>query len=175
MRALYAERSEASAVPPSLTWKRDNSSSFAALRTSGKCFLRFNLVSTLGIAVQLAALTLLTRCFGLNYLWATGLAVSVTVLHNFAWHERFTFSDRVRASQHLRAIAARFLKFNLMTGIISIGGNVLLMHWLRGRARLPLIAANLLAIAICGIFNYVANERFVFRQMEGCEPYCPGA
>lgn len=129
-------------------------------------FVRFNLVGAIGVALQLALLTLLTRFCGLNYLWATGLAVSVTLLHNFVWHERFTFYDRLRSSKALRAVAARFLKFNLLTGLISIGGNVLLMHWLRGHARLSLIAANAVAIVICGIFNYAANDRLVFRGDE---------
>jgi putative flippase GtrA len=130
-------------------------------------FVRFNLVGVIGIGVQLALLALLTHAFGLNYLWATGIAVSLTVLHNFLWHERFTFYDRVRngASRRLRSIFARFMKFNLVTGLISVTGNVLLMHWLRGRARLPLMAANLLAISICGIFNYVANDRLVFNAV----------
>lgn len=114
--------------------------------------------------MQLGALTLLTRLVGLHYLMATALAVATTVVHNFAWHERFTFYDRVRHSRRLRAVARRFFKFNLLTGVISIGGNVLVMHWLRGYARLPLVAANLVAIGICGGFNYLANERLVFRN-----------
>lgn len=131
----------------------------------GAAFLRFNLVGAIGVAIQLALLALLTRVFGLGYLWATALAVATTVVHNFAWHERFTFYDRLhdRSSRTARAMAGRFLKFNLVTGLISIGGNVVLMHWLRGRARLPLVVANLVAIAVCSVFNYVANDRLVFR------------
>src|SRR4051794_15148562 len=124
--------------------------------TEATRLLRFNLVGAIGVVVQLALLALLTRAFGLNYLWASAIAVALTVLHNFAWHERFTFYDRVRhrGARTARAIAERFVKFNLLTGVVSVGGNVLLMHWLHGHARLPLVAANLLAIANCGIFNY---------------------
>jgi putative flippase GtrA len=164
MTPLYAERSEGSAFLFPMCELSRSSRSFAPLRASAMYFLRFNLVGAIGVAVQLALLTVLTRCFGLNYLWATGVAVAITVLHNFTWHERFTFSDRMPSSRALRAIATRFLKFSLLTGVISIAGNVLLMHWLRGYARLPPLAANLLAIAICGIFNYVANDRLAFRS-----------
>ena len=57
-------------------------------------WLKFNAVGAIGIAVQLAVLTLLKSGLGLNYLLATALAVEVTVLHNFFWHERFTWGDR---------------------------------------------------------------------------------
>ena len=162
----HSERSEESAFGWIRPLRLRNSRSFATLRITGRSFLRFNLVGAIGVAVQLVLLTLLTRFFGLNYLWATAVAVAITIIHNFAWHEHFTFYDRLRdrASRTIRAVASRFLKFNLLTGLISIGGNVLLMHWLRV-ADLPLLAANLLAIAICGIFNYVANDRLVFREI----------
>lgn len=161
---LRSSAAQADLVPADLGRKGGDSRWFSV-------FLRFNLVSAVGVAVQLGLLTGLTRFFGLNYLGATALAVAITVIHNFAWHERFTFYDRVRdrASHTACAIAARFLKFNLLTGMISIGGNLLLMNWLRGRARLPLLAANLLAIAICGIVNYLANDRLVFRVMQNEE------
>jgi len=161
----WVEGSEASAAPPILARGRREKRFFAPL-SAGKQFMRFNVVGAIGIVVQLATLTLLTRGFGLDYLWATGSAASITVLHNFAWHERFTFCDRMhhRAARSASAILARFVKFNLLTGSVSIGGNVFLMHWFRGHARLPLVAANLLVIAICGVFNYVANDQFVFRQ-----------
>ncbi len=127
-------------------------------------FVRFNLVGALGIAVQIALLALLTRAFAVNYLAATAIAVSITVVHNFLWHERYTFSERIqdKGSRAMKAVAMRFMKFNLITGLVSLAGNVLLMRWLCQRARLPLVAANLLAIAVCGLFNYLANDKLVF-------------
>ncbi|MGA2416791.1 MAG: GtrA family protein [Candidatus Sulfotelmatobacter sp.] len=57
-------------------------------------FLKFSLVGALGIAVQFGVLALLTA-IQINYLLATGLAVECAVLHNFLWHQRFTWSDRI--------------------------------------------------------------------------------
>jgi putative flippase GtrA len=128
-------------------------------------FVRFNVVAAIGVLVQLALLTLLTKVVGLSYLWASGLAVALTVLHNFVWHESFTFYKRLGGSRQFGSRAARFLKFNLLTGVISIGGNVLLIDSTMKRTHLPLAAANLLAIAICGVANYFANERLVFRHL----------
>lgn len=54
---------------------------------------KFSLVGAVGIGVQLGALALLTTA-GVHYLRATALAVEIAVLHNFAWHQNFTWSDR---------------------------------------------------------------------------------
>jgi putative flippase GtrA len=119
-------------------------------------WLKFNAVGAIGIAVQLAALTLLKSGLGLNYLLATALAVEVTVLHNFFWHERFTWSDRPTTDR-----LKRLLKFNLTTGLFSIAGNVAFTHLLvsTGIAYLP---ANAISIALCSIINFALNDRLVF-------------
>lgn len=56
---------------------------------------KFNLVGAIGIAVQFAALFSLKTELHLQYLVATAIAVETTVLHNFVWHERFTWVDRI--------------------------------------------------------------------------------
>jgi putative flippase GtrA len=57
-------------------------------------WLKFNLVGAIGIVVQLLALGLLTSVLRVHYLAATALAVEAAVLHNFVWHEWFTWADR---------------------------------------------------------------------------------
>lgn len=56
-------------------------------------FVRFNAVGILGAAVQLAALRIGTRVIGIHYLAATVLAVEIALLHNFAWHEIWTWKS----------------------------------------------------------------------------------
>jgi putative flippase GtrA len=93
----------------------------SASRT-GIRWLKFNAVGAGGIVVQLVALTLLKSGFRLDYLVATAMAVEAAVIHNFFWHERFTWADRTGGSS-----LARFFRFNLTTGLFSILGNVLVM------------------------------------------------
>jgi putative flippase GtrA len=128
-------------------------------RTTGMRWLKFNAVGGIGIAVQLLVLTALKTGLHLNYLLATALAVEVAVVHNFLWHERFTWADRARDSGFVR-----FLKFNLTTGLCSIAGNVLLMQLLVGGMAVPLLVANGIAIVVCSLFNFAMSERFVFRR-----------
>jgi putative flippase GtrA len=56
---------------------------------------KFNLVGGMGIVVQFAALLLLKSVLHFNYLLATAIAVEAAVIHNFVWHEQFTWVDRV--------------------------------------------------------------------------------
>jgi len=124
-------------------------------------WLKFNLVGAIGIFVQLAALGILNGILKLNYLPATALAVEAAVLHNFLWHERFTWADR--ASVTRRQAFGRLVRFNLTTGAVSIFGNLLLMRLLVGQAHLPALAANLVSIAVCSLANFLASEYIVFR------------
>lgn len=129
--------------------------------TTLKRWFVFNFVGLMGIVVQLAALLSLTSGFQLNYLIATALAVETAVLHNFFWHERWTWADRTK--DHRRAVLSRLLSFHLTNGVISIAGNLILMKFLVGRADFPYVPANLLAIAVCAILNFLAGDRIVFR------------
>jgi putative flippase GtrA len=130
-------------------------------------FLRFNSVGALGFALQLGLLALLLR-LGLHYLAATALAVELTVLHNFVWHERWTWRDRPTRSgvpsTKLRAgRAQRLWRFHAANGLISLAGNLLLMRVMVGLLGLPAVPANLLAVLLCSLVNFTASDRFVFR------------
>jgi putative flippase GtrA len=120
-------------------------------------WLKFNAVGAFGIAVQLTVLTLLKSGLGLNYLLATALAVEATVLHNFVWHERFTWSDRPPQTS-----LKRLVKFNLTTGGLSILGNVVAMKLLVEVVGVNYLPANLLSIAACSIANFFVADRAIF-------------
>jgi len=125
-----------------------------------RVWLKFNMVGLLGMTVQLTALTLLTSGFRVNYLTATALAVEGAVIHNFIWHECWTWLDRTKgdASGTLR----RLLRFHLANGAISIAGNLGLMWLLVSRLHLHYFVANVMAIGTCAILNFLASDRLVF-------------
>ena len=105
-------------------------------------------------------LFLLKSVLGLNYLAATGLAVEVTVVHNFLWHERYTWADRVRPSW--RESLPRLLRFNLTNGAVSFVGNLVLMKIMVGVGHANYLAANAVAIAVCSMVNFVVSDAWVF-------------
>jgi putative flippase GtrA len=166
---------------------------------------KFNSVGAVGIFVQFGVLFLLKSGLHFNYLAATVLAVEAAVVHNFFWHERFTWADRT-SSERVRpllgrhpsgakarsrpetlfralkqctknscasenqaaaqsvfgASLGRFLRFNLTTGLISIGGNLGMMRVLVGRVHMNYLAANGIAIAVCSLVNFLVSDGWVF-------------
>lgn len=132
------------------------------MRRTGMRWLKFNAVGALGIAVQLAVLLGLKSGVHLNYLLATALAVEAAVLHNFLWHERYTWADRVSPSW--RKSLPRLLRFNLTNGGISIAGNLALMKVFVGVGHFNYVAANAIAIALCSLLNFLVSEEWVFEK-----------
>jgi len=125
-------------------------------------WLKFNAVGGIGIAVQLAALALFRSVLHLDYLLATALAVETTVIHNFLWHERYTWADR--PAHRFAHSLARLAKFNTSNGLVSLVGNLLIMRALVGQFHINYVIANLIAVATCSIVNFLLSDRFVFES-----------
>ena len=122
-------------------------------------WLKFNAVGAIGIVLQLGVLALLRSVLGLGYLVATGLAVEAAVLHNFVWHERWTWRDRKNSHG---GVIGRLLRFNLTTGLVSIITNLVFMRLLVGSFHLEYLIANLLSIAAGSLANFFLSDWFVF-------------
>lgn len=121
-------------------------------------WLVFNAVGLVGFGVQLGLLAVLVD-FEVPYLLATALAVEAAVLHNFLWHERLTWRDRPAIG---RDRALRLWRFHMLNGAVSMGGNLAIMRVLVGMFGAPVLPANLVAVAVCAVLNYVAGDRLVF-------------
>jgi putative flippase GtrA len=121
----------------------------------------FNVVGIMGVGVQIITLVILRGWFLMDYLPATALAVEAAILHNFLWHERWTWVDRT--ASHDSGRLARLLRFNLTIGALSIGQTLLLMELLVGWLGIHYLLANLMSIAFCSVLNFVASDRLVFR------------
>lgn len=131
---------------------------------------KFNLVGGIGIAVQFAALFLLKSVAHFNYLAATAIAVEAAVVHNFVWHEQFTWVERTKIdrtksdSDRWRRSGTRFMRFNLTNGAVSILGNLALMKVMVGQGHTNYLAANAIAITLCSFANFLVSETWVFEE-----------
>lgn len=115
-------------------------------------FGRFGLIGILGAVVQIAAFTALVRWMSVPSAIAAVLAVEAAVLHNFWWHQRFTWRDR----------AGSLWRFHAANGLVSIAGNALLVWWFVDELRLPAVAAAVAAIGICAPLNFLVADRWVY-------------
>ena len=133
-------------------------------------FLRFNLVGLLGIVTQLAILALLNRAIPTRYLLTSTLAVELTLLHNFAWHLRYTWPQ---SKVTRRSASIALLRFHLSNGLTSLLGNLALMRAFVRSFHAPILLANALAIACCGLANFFLAHHWVFSQStltHTCDP-----
>jgi putative flippase GtrA len=129
-------------------------------------WLKFNAVGALGVFLQLSTLAVLVGALGVNYLLATGIAVEVTVVHNFLWHEYVTWRDRTRLARG--GFLRRLLAFNAGNGLVSLVGNLVLMRLLVGVAEIPYVMANGIAILCCSLVNFLVAELMVFVARKRC-------
>ena len=114
-------------------------------------WLRFNAVGVLGAGVQIAVLALMLRLH-VNYLIATALALETALLHNYAWHRRWTWAGQ----------PGRLWRFHLSNGLVSLVSNLLLMRLLKGAIGLPPIPSDLVAITLTSFLNFALASRWVF-------------
>ena len=111
--------------------------------------MKFNAVGIAGAVVQLVTLGLLVQA-GLHYLVATALAVEAAVLHNYFWHRRWTWVDRTEPS---------LLRFHLGNGAVSLVSN---LAWMWVLAAWPVLAANVVAITLTSVVNFLLGDRWAF-------------
>jgi putative flippase GtrA len=122
---------------------------------------KFNVVGVVGMAVQLGTLALIDHLAPGHYMAATAAAIEITLLHNFVWHLNYTWRDR-RCQGALRS---QLIRFHLSNGLVSMVGNLALMPVLVAGARMPVVAANAIAILCCSIVNFLLGDRWAFVEL----------
>jgi len=123
---------------------------------------RFLTVGAIGFVLQLGTLTFLTQAVGWPYEPATALAVALAVLHNFWWHERWTWRDRTAMGPGL---GGRIARYYVTTGATSIAGNLAMTAIGVELFGCSPIVANVAAVAGSSLANFVISDRWVFGRL----------
>lgn len=118
---------------------------------------RFAVVGAGGFGLQLLALHALTNIVGVDYRVATVAAVEVAVLHNFIWHERWTWAGGEAAT-----VWTRLARFHAATAVVSIAGNVALTAAFVAAFSWPVLVANTAAVALLSLVNFALADRWIF-------------
>ena len=128
-------------------------------------FIKFNIVGLVGVFVNEGVLLLLVF-EGAYYLYASAVAIEVSIISNFVLNDLWTFRDRRHGH-----IVVRMLKFN---GLMLIGLVVNLGILFAGTAYLGISYAisNLIGIAAAFILRYWLSIRFAWikKEEESVEP-----
>ena len=134
--------------------------SISASNTPLSRWVAFNAVGVAGMALQLAIVAALVHVLHVHYAIATALAVEAAILHNFVWHQRWTWRDRPVLQR--RDGMARLARFHLLNGSVSLVGNVALTTLLTRVVGWDPVASNVVAIAACSLVNFAASDSLVF-------------
>jgi putative flippase GtrA len=132
-------------------------------------WVKFSVVGGAGLAVQLAVLWAATRLAGISPAVATVIAVEPALLHNFVWHEVWTWRGVVNLPGTSPGSGrwSRLWRFHAATGSISIVSNVVFTMAFRNSLAIPLLAANVMAVGVTAILNFAVAEVWVFQGRKG--------
>jgi putative flippase GtrA len=120
----------------------------------------FSLVGFGGFILQIGAIALLTRRFEWPAFAATIVGLELAALQNFVAHSRWTWGDRPELS--VRAWLRRYWRYQVAK-TASLLANLAITTAL-SYAGAPTEAANMAAVLVCAIPNYLLSEHLVFRQ-----------
>ena len=129
-------------------------------------FIKFGLVGGSGTVINIVVLYLAQEHFlkgiadfhtRLNY--SIALAITVATISNFYWNRRLTWRDRTRNTP--QPALQLFAKY-VMAAALSIVIQSLLTKWLA--LYLHYLFANVIAIVLSSVVNFVANDKLTFRR-----------
>jgi archaetidylinositol phosphate synthase len=121
--------------------------------------LAFFAVAAGGFLIQTTIVAVLTRRPWIPAELATAIGVELAVLHNFLWHERLTWADRLTGAP---ARIRRFVAYQLATGSTSLAGNVLVVSIAVHAFGMDATIASVLAVVAMSLANYAIADRWVF-------------
>jgi len=127
----------------------------AAHRFPLRTLVRFGLVGLVGAAVNQGVFAVLHLRLAVPLLLASAIATQVAIFTNYLGNELWTFPAR-------RLAHARFRRFQLtaLGGLLVTAGSL----WLLTRAPgLPVLVANLGAIALGSAWNFIGNVRWTWK------------
>lgn len=118
-------------------------------------FLTFTLVGVANTAIHLAAFVALIHVFGAPILAASAIGYCAGVLNSYVMNRIWTF--RVKGKANIGEIS-RFLAVNL----VSLGLNLAALTYFANCVGLQPEVAQILAIAISLVANFVGNRWWTF-------------
>lgn len=129
-------------------------------------FIKFGLVGASGTVINIAVLYVAQEHllrgiadFQARLNFSIALAITVATISNFYWNRRLTWRDRTRNTP--QPALRLFLKY-VMAAALSIVIQSLLTKWLA--LHLHYLLANVIAIVLASVVNFIANDRLTFRR-----------
>ena len=132
-------------------------------------FIEFNLVGLTGVLVNEGLLVLLVS-YGLYYIYASAIAIELSINSNFALNDLWTFRDRRHGH-----VATRLLKFNGLM-LVGLAVNLALLYLGTDYLNINYAVSNLAGIAVAFLVRYWLSVKYAWikKEEESVIPPGPG-
>jgi dolichol-phosphate mannosyltransferase len=87
--------------------------------------------------------------------------VEIAVLHNFLWHERWTWRDRASRG---RDRWTRLFRYHAATSVTTVGNVMVTMIFVEAGS--SVVRANIVAVVLMSVVNFLLGDRWTFRTDE---------
>jgi dolichol-phosphate mannosyltransferase len=128
-------------------------------------YIKFALIGGIGTIINLAILWTAVELFLVHYLWAAVMAFVVADTNNFVWNRWWTFRSKgkvhVQYSQFL-LVSLDGLMLNLIILKTIVEDLMPTLGIGEDRASMFLVVAQIIAIFLVSIFNFIANSLWTF-------------
>lgn len=128
-------------------------------------FLKFAVVGMIGTIVDFGIYSILTRGFGLYYIYATAISVFLAILNNFFLNKYWTFKKG--SSGKAKTEYIKFLTVSVVNYLLNIGITYYIVEFTHAEATFGVnedFFAKVVAIAIVLFSNYFGNKFWTFRD-----------
>ena len=126
-------------------------------KSVSKEFIKFSLVGSFGVIVNLLVLYFLTEFVGVYYLLSAILAFVLAATSNFIGNKLWTFNEHF--NENLPRKYARFFLVSLFSLLI----NLMILYLLTEFFHVYYLVSQVLAIGCAFIFNFIGNKIWTFR------------
>ncbi len=123
--------------------------------------LKFAIVGSSGVLVNMGVLYLLTEFFHVYYLVSSIVAIEVSILSNFLLNDNWTWHDRKPGH-----ILHRAIKYHVTAGLTAVVVNWLLLLILTEVFHLYYLVSNIIGIGCGMISNFIVNDLWTFRSKQ---------
>ena len=119
--------------------------------------VKYYLVGSIGVLVNLGLLYSLTEFFGLWYMASYGIAIISSITSNFVLNKLWTFRDSTTSQRNLML----YLKF-VMVSLLGMGIQLGCAFLIVENLEIFYLQAAIISIALASGINFLINRRFTF-------------
>jgi len=128
-------------------------------------FFKFSVVGVTGTIIDFSFFALLSRIFGLYYIWATAISVFLAIVNNFFLNKYWTFKKG--QSGKVKEEYLKFFIVSIINYLLNIGITYFIVEFTqfeRVFGNNEDFFAKVVAIAIVLFSNYFGNKYWTFKS-----------